>query len=47
LEKGEESFLAMITTGGRITVPYPVREKLGLEDGNMVRVTVCKEEAEG
>ena len=41
----EESFLVKLTTGGRITIPQPVRKKLGLEEGNMVRAIVRKEEA--
>ncbi len=42
----EESFLAKITTGGRITIPSEVRERLGLKDGNLVRIMVVKEKLE-
>ena len=42
--ENEESFLAYMTTGGRITIPQEVREKLGLNEAALVRVTVKKEE---
>ncbi|GAG07208.1 unnamed protein product [marine sediment metagenome] len=42
-EKGEETFLAKVHKGWRITVYEPVRESLGLEVGDRLRVTVRKE----
>ena len=43
----EETFLAKVCTGWRVTIPLPVREKLGLKRGGLVRVTVRKERGEG
>ncbi|GAH41636.1 unnamed protein product [marine sediment metagenome] len=46
LEKeNEETFLAKIATGWRITIYEPVRESLGLEIGDLLRVTIRKDEA--
>ncbi len=45
MEEKEESFLVKLTTGGRITIPQLYREKLGLEEDTLVRITVKKEEA--
>ena len=40
----EEGFLAKVVGGGRVTVPYEVREKLGIEPGDLVKITIKKEE---
>jgi len=39
----EEEFLANICQGGRITVPLPYRQRLGLEQGTRVRVRIQKD----
>lgn len=43
-EKDRESFLTRIILGGRITVPQPVREKLGLKTKTLVKVWIRREE---
>jgi len=43
----EEEFLAKVCQGGRVAIPYAVREKLGLKKGDFVRVRFRKEKAEG
>ena len=43
-EKGVETFLAKVIKGWRITIYEPIRESLELEIGDIVRVTVRKEE---
>ena len=39
----EEEFLANIHQGGRLTVPLPYRQSLGLEQGTRVRVKIRKD----
>jgi len=41
--RGVETFLAKVHKGWRITVYEPIRESLGLEVGDRLRVTVRKE----
>ena len=43
-ERGGETFLAKVHKGWRLTVYEPVREYLGLEIGDLLRVTVQKDE---
>jgi len=43
-ERGGETFLAKVHKGWRITVYEPVREYLDLEIGDLLRVTVQKDE---
>ena len=43
-ERGGETFLAKICKGWRITVYEPVRKYLDLEIGDLLRVTVQKDE---
>jgi len=45
LEENKETFLAKIHKGWRLTVYEPIRESLGLEIGDLLRVTVQKDEA--
>lgn len=40
----EETFLAKMVLGGRITVPYEVRERLGLKKGDFMKVKIRKDE---
>ncbi|GAI98618.1 unnamed protein product, partial [marine sediment metagenome] len=42
-EPVEEEFLANIHQGGRLTVPLPYRQSLGLEQGTRVRVKIRKD----
>jgi len=44
LEEKEESFVSKLVVGGRVTVPYEVREKLGLEKGDLVNLKIRKVE---
>ncbi len=44
-EENKETFLANVKKGWRITIYAPVRESLGLEIGDLLRVTVRKDEA--
>jgi len=43
-KKGEETFLAKVHKGWRVTIYEPIRESLGLEIGDRLRVTVRKDE---
>lgn len=43
-KRGEETFLAGIKKGWRITIYEPIRESLGLEIGDRLRVTIRKDE---
>jgi len=43
-ERGGETFLAKVHKGWRITVYEPVREYLDLQIGDLLRVTVRKDE---
>jgi len=43
-ERGGETFLAKVHKGWRLTVYEPVREYLGLEIGDLLRVTVQKDD---
>ena len=46
VEKGnEETYLAKVCQGWRVTIYEPVRERLGLRQGELVRVTIRKDEA--
>jgi len=46
LEKeNEETFLAKVKKGWRITIYEPVRERLGLEIGDLLKVTIRKDES--
>jgi len=40
----EENFVKKIVSGGRVTVPYEIREKLGLEKGDLVNLKIRKVE---
>lgn len=40
LQTREETFLAKVIQGWRITVYEPVRESLGLKVGDRVRITI-------
>ena len=42
-QKEEEIFLGRIITGGRVTIPDEVREKLDLKHGNLVKIRIKKE----
>jgi len=46
-KRGEETFLAKVYKGWRVTIYEPIRESLGLEIGDRVRLTIRKDEAEG
>ena len=46
-DRDEETFLATLGQGGRVTVPYAVRERLGLKQGYFLRVRVRREKAKG
>ncbi len=46
-ERGGETFLAKVYTGWRVTIYEQVRESLGLEIGDRVRVTIRKEKGDG
>jgi len=43
-KKSEETFLARVHKGWRITIYEPIRESLGLEIDDRLRVTVRKDE---
>ena len=43
-ERGEEIYLAKVGVGWRVTIYEPVRKSLGLEVGDLVRVTIRKDE---
>jgi len=43
-KKGEETFLATVHKGWRITIYEPIRESLGLEIDDRLRVTIRKDE---
>jgi len=45
-ERGGETFLAKVGEGWRLTIYEPVRESLGLEIGDRLRVTVRKDEVQ-
>ena len=40
-----EAFIATVIADGRVTIPEPVRKVLGLNEGDLVKVTVEKTEA--
>jgi len=44
-KKGEETFLATVHKGWRITIYEPIRESLGLEIDDRLKVTVLKDGA--
>ncbi|GAH20124.1 unnamed protein product [marine sediment metagenome] len=44
VEEKEESFVRRIVVGGRVTVPYEIREKLGLKKGDLVNLKIRKVE---
>jgi len=44
-KKGEEAFLAKLRPGWRVTIYEPIRESLGLEIGDLLRLTVRKDKA--
>ena len=44
MEEKEESFVRKIVCGGRVTVPYEIREKLGLKRGDLVNLKIRKVE---
>ncbi len=46
-ESGEETFLAKVNKWYRVTIFEQVRESLGLEVGDRVRITIRKDEAKG
>ncbi len=41
-EENEETFLAKLGEGWRVTIPLPVRDWLGLKQGSLVRVRVVE-----
>jgi len=43
-KRGEETFLATLCKGWRVTVYEQIRNKLGLKEGDSLRVTIRKEE---
>lgn len=43
-ERVRETFLAKVYKGWRVTIYEPIRESLGLEIGDRLRVTVQKDE---
>ena len=43
-DRDGETFLARLCQGGRLTVPYAVRERLGLKRGDFLRVRVRRDE---
>ncbi len=44
-KRNEETFLAKLCKGWRVTVYEQVRERLGLKEGDLLRVTIRKEKA--
>lgn len=44
-KRNEETFLAKLCKGWRVTIYEPVRERLDLRVGELLRVTVRKDEA--
>ncbi len=46
-KRNEETFLAKLCKGWRVTIYEQVRERLGLKEGDRLRVTIRKEEVEG
>lgn len=44
LKEKEESFVKKMVAGGRVTIPYEIREKLGLEKGDLVNLKIRKVE---
>jgi len=45
LEENKETFLTKVITGWRFCIYEPIRESLGLEIGDRLRVTILKEES--
>ncbi|MBA7681554.1 hypothetical protein ES703_89894 [subsurface metagenome] len=45
-EENEETFLAKIGHGWRITIPLPVRQWLGLKRDGIVRIRIVEQKAE-
>ncbi len=43
-KRNEETFLAKLCKGWRVTIYEPVRQRLDLRVGELVRVTVRKDE---
>ena len=43
-KRNEETFLAKLCKGWRVTIYEPVRERLDLRVGELVRVTVRKDD---
>ena len=46
-KRNEETFLAKLCKGWRVTIYEQVRERLDLKEGDRLRVTIRKEEVEG
>jgi len=44
-KRNEETFLAKLCKGWRVTVYEQIRERLGLTEGDILRVTIRKEKA--
>lgn len=44
-KRGTETFLARVYTGWRVTIYEQIRESLGIEIGDRVRITVQKEKS--
>ena len=44
VKRSEETFLAKLCKGWRVTVYEQVRERLGLKEGDRLRVTIRKDE---
>jgi len=42
-EENEETFLAKIGQGWRVTIPLSVRQWLGLEQGGIIRVRIVEQ----
>jgi bifunctional DNA-binding transcriptional regulator/antitoxin component of YhaV-PrlF toxin-antitoxin module len=41
-KEGEESFLAVVREGWRVTIPIEVRKLLDIQQGDLIKVTVRK-----
>jgi len=43
-KKPSEPFISQVIAGGRITIPKVTRKRLGIKDGDYVRVVLSKVE---
>ena len=46
-EENEETFLAKIGRGWRVTIPESVREWMGLKEGSIIRVRIVEQDDSG